>query len=329
MIVRSRVAIPCTTLVMLAGCTTPAVQFAAAPRATLDAQGNRAATDVGTATKKADSGAVYFDVPTTKMTFSPKAGWTDIAALDPFTMGVTPLDSDQGFYVTPKSKLFQSKFFSFATTSLTLAPLPNTNIPATINVTVTDSAQELIQTAASIAGAIPKLGAAGGPPAVAGSPTEFSLNLPDTKAALPATPQPIPNFPAGWTWQIWLDDPTAADAIRLTDFTTVTATGSFVAYFPFPACRSLKVEITTPGGFHHDYYAQVGTPEWVEPIGIPANGKITAGSYCGASATPGSTDPLNSLKDVATAITQAASVIGTPATAAAAKPAASPASNSK
>ncbi|MGZ6049672.1 MAG: hypothetical protein ACXWKN_14855, partial [Phenylobacterium sp.] len=139
---------------LVAGCQTPSIQFAVAPAVKLDANGVRTAGSSDTALKMAQKGAAFFDIPTSKLAFSPAAGWTDDGSKPPFAMTVTPLDSDVGFYVTPKSKLFQSQAFSTTTTALTVQTLPNTSIPATVSDTVTDNAQQLFQTAAAVAGGL-------------------------------------------------------------------------------------------------------------------------------------------------------------------------------
>ena len=299
---------------LLAACEVPRVQYSSISPVTLDQNGNRTAgIDPKTLTSQADSGAYYFSLGVPEISFTPASGWTAASGKSPFTASVQLKDSDQQFYVTPKSRLFQGKVFSTSTTQLTLQTFPNTGVPAQVSATVTDNASEIIQAAGSVAGAIAGaglfadlvIGASGG-----GAPTlaAFFIELPDNKSQLPTTPQPVPNN-SGWTYQIFLDDPLAGDAMRLQDFKTASTSGGFVGYFPFPACRQTRVELTSTAGAKYEIYTQVGTPEWVEAIPIPANGKITAGNSCGASVTPGTVDAAEALKDIGTLATTAGSTL--------------------
>jgi hypothetical protein len=297
-------------------CQDPQVSYQQSPQITLDAAGKRPSIDPSLAVNMAKAGSTFTTVGRGRLALDLDTKWPADGAASPINITPSLIDSDVGLFVTPKSQLFQSGWFSTTTTALTIQTQAGGYVPAQISISVTDNTQStltalssLITAAMTVAAIVPGVHAAPAPPApVLPTFNPANIDLPSDTTTIPSAPTPVPGNP-NWTYVLVLDEPTAASAEKFSDFLITTSLNDFVAYYPVPACRNVKITLTDPGGKTYPLKATTGAPDWLELIPIPANGKITAGANCSASVTPGAVNPAQTMIDIAALGTTVASLM--------------------
>lgn len=284
----------------LAACEAPGIRVVPVESGKFDADGIRTSSpSPARILARVQEGAGYYSIATTRLIFMPSPGaWKKSGGIGPFSVSAAPIDSSIGFYIERDESFFDPIAFWVEDQPIEIQNLDGTHVPYFIT-TKDDGRNEAAMplnalTVPSAAQLFPVqqndpisdlgVGEQGQPDAL----KAFTIDLPDATSLLPKAPQQVPNNAMGWQYRVFLGDPNSGNAIRLTDLNRRLGRhgqkdGAVVSYLPLAACRAATITLISPQHVQYELHAQVATPEWVELIRIPPDGKIRPGPICGAT----------------------------------------------
>lgn len=213
-----------------------------------------------------------------------------------------PVDSTTYMYMSAPSTITLE-------TSLQISRFAGTHVVQTLSLSTKDNTKQVITDAGAIVAAVSpyldyQFGGNSSPPNARG-PTAIRgpivIPIPNNlqSTAYPTSGETdLPGNP-GWKYTLSIDAVKAPDVVSLANFEKQIANGADVHFFPVTACRSATVTLIDKGDQGtYAFTTLVGSPDFLELIPVPLQGKITAAGACGGDLAPEASGTSSSLDNI-------------------------------